>query len=75
MARWKDENWNLTAGTKQRDGTNTVPTLTVQCALLMDLRDELKKLNALLCCHNFIEIPHTLKAIKRNTAKKRRIKK
>jgi hypothetical protein len=38
-------------------------------AVLMDIRDELKKLNALLHCQNFTAIPHTLKTIARNTTK------
>jgi hypothetical protein len=45
----------------------------------MDLRDELKlmraelvRLNGLLHCANFVGIPATLRAIRRNTTKKRR---
>lgn len=38
-------------------------------AVLMDLRDELKKLNSLLHCSNFISIPEKLNAIRRNTSK------
>jgi hypothetical protein len=36
---------------------------------LMDLQDELKKLNALLHCHNFTAIPKKLDAISENTRK------
>lgn len=43
----------------------------VHTALLMDIRDELKQLNGLLGCPNFVEIPRTLRAIRRNTAKPR----
>ena len=32
----------------------------VQCILLQEVRDELKKLNALLYCRNFQNIPKTL---------------
>jgi hypothetical protein len=67
MARHKDSNWNFPA------------TLTnenhVTCALLMDLRDELKSLNAVLHCSSFLDIPHKLEVIKRNTTKKPRPKK
>lgn len=42
-------------------------TLAVLCVI----RDELIKLNNLLGCRNFIEIPKTLRSIRRNTAKKR----
>ena len=57
MARYKDANWNLTA-------PNVQTWDQAQVAVLMDLRDELKKLNAVLACPNFQEIPHTLKAIR-----------
>lgn len=46
----------------------------VNLAVLMDLRDELQKLNALLGCRNFTEIPQTLRRISANTAKKRKAK-
>jgi hypothetical protein len=42
--------------------------LHVQVALLMDVRDELQKLNALLHCHNFTGMPETLRQVRRNTA-------
>jgi len=41
----------------------------------MDLRDELKSLNAVLHCSSFLDIPHKLEVIKRNTTKKPRPKK
>lgn len=40
-------------------------------ATLMDIRDELQRLNTLLHCPNFAEIPKSLVSIKRNTAKPR----
>lgn len=43
----------------------------VNAALLMDIRDELKRLNGVLHCPNFLAIPFKLDAIKRNTTKKR----
>lgn len=43
-----------------------------QVAVLMDIRDELKRLNALLHCHNCVAIPQKLDAIVKNTTKKRR---
>lgn len=43
------------------------------CRNVMEqVRDEMKKLNSLLHCQNFIAIPRKLDAIKRNTARKRR---
>ena len=44
----------------------------VQTAVLMDIRDELKKLNQLLGCENFIAIPSILRAVRANTAKPRK---
>jgi hypothetical protein len=41
----------------------------IHAALLMDLRDELKKLNALLGCENFIAVPRILRSIRANTTK------
>ena len=67
MARHKDANWIL-----DNPPSNNHQVLQ---ALLMDLRDELKKLNALLHCSNFVSIPQKLDAIRRNTTKKRRVKK
>lgn len=46
----------------------------VQVELLMDIREELQSLNAVLHCHNFLDIPHKLERIKRNTSKKRKPK-
>lgn len=63
-------NWNL-----QTNGNGTTPVDAAQLAVLMDLRDELQKLNRLLHCRNFIEIPLILRAIRRNTIKRKRGKK
>lgn len=46
----------------------------VQLALLNDIREELKRLNAVLHCPNFIEIPSILRTIRKNTTKKRKPK-
>lgn len=43
-------------------------------AALMSIRDELRTLNQTLACPNFLGMPHTLKAIQRNTTKRRRKK-
>lgn len=71
MARHKDFDWNLPDGTLQADGCRTYNYDIIQIALLMDLRDELKKLNVLLHCPNFIAIPWKLDQIRLNTAKHR----
>lgn len=66
MPRYKDANWNL---------TEPVPTWEqAQTACLMDIRDELKAIEAslrVLRCGNFIAIPGKLDAIRRNTTKRK----
>lgn len=49
----------------------------VQLVVLMDIRHELQRLNSLLHCHNFQQIPRTLTAIRRKlpTPKKRKVRK
>lgn len=44
----------------------------INAQLLMDIRDELKRLNSVLYCRNFLDIPHKLEAIRRNTTKRRK---
>lgn len=44
----------------------------VRVELLMDIRDELQKLNAVLNCRNFLAIPSKLDKIERNTCKPKR---
>lgn len=65
--RKKDVNWTVA------DEEGAVPSWErVSVAVLMDIRDELKELNRLLRCQNFLRIPHHLAAIRRNTTKKKR---
>ena len=42
----------------------------VRVAVLMDIRQELRKLNQLLACDNFSSIPESLRAIAKNTKRK-----
>ena len=42
----------------------------VRVAVLMDIRQELRKLNQLLACDNFSSIPRSLRAITENTKRK-----
>jgi len=69
MARHKNLDWNLLELQKQSDGSFVCNVETIHAALLMDIRDELKRLNALLHCGNFIDIPHKLERIAYNTVK------
>lgn len=64
--RHKDANWTIEG--------EALTYEQAQLAVLMDLRDELKKLNALLHCGNFVAIPGVLREIRENTKprKKRR---
>ena len=63
MARHKDGNWGL---------PETLPDWElVPVALLMDIRDELKALNAHLRCHNFVQIPTILRGIRRKLPTRR----
>lgn len=66
MARHKDGRWSLPE--------TGIGWEHVNVAVLMDIRDELQRLNSLLYCHNFTGIPETLRGIKRNTMKPRRRK-
>ncbi len=65
--RLKNLQWTVTA---RPDGYYSHDS--VHTAILQDIRDELQKLNALLHCHNFTGIPHSLTQIVKNTKKKRK---
>lgn len=68
MARNKDYNWNLP---EPLHGEGH-PWVSIHAAILMDIRDELKRLNSTIHCHNFLAIPHKLDRIVFNTRKKKR---
>lgn len=71
MARHKDGDWKLPEGRLET-------WEQVNSAILMDIRDELKQLNAVFACHNAQRIPFVLDQIQKNTrkpAKKKRKKK
>lgn len=58
------------------DENGNIPTWErVGVAVMMDIRDELKQLNALLSCPNFVSIPRKLEAIRKNTTRPRGKKK
>lgn len=67
--RFKDQEWFVTSPDgKLYEQTNQAQHL----AVLMDIRDEMQKLNAILHCPNFVQIPSILRQIDRNTKKKRK---
>jgi len=71
--RHKDCLWRLMDnGEPKADGSRSYQNTTIQLALLMDIRDELKRLNSLLHCTNFLGIPNQLRRIRLNTNKKKR---
>lgn len=68
--RRKDQDWNLPDGALSYDGAAV--------ALLMDIRDELRAVKQkleILNCPNFVDIPRKLDRIRRNTTKKKRVRK
>ena len=71
MTRHKDADWNLP---DSKQPGNTVSFDTINAALLLNIRDELKRLNDLLYCVNFVGIPHTLKRIDKRLAKSHPLK-
>lgn len=44
-----------------------------QLAALYDIRDELKRMNSILYCPNFLAIPQLLRDINKNTKKRKKI--
>ena len=50
----------------------TVLCTRIGIAVLMDIRRELRALNAILGCPNFTGIPHELRIIRKNTTKRKR---
>jgi len=69
--RHKDSNWIIS---DYKDSSEVGSWQQVQCAILMDIRDELKRLNGLLHCDNFQAIPRHLRQIRLNTNHKKRVR-
>lgn len=69
--QFKDYEWTAVSP----DGKHYVSVNYSQIlSVLMDVRDELKRLNNVIQCHNFIAVPSKLDAIVRNTRKRKRPK-
>lgn len=62
--RHKNSDWSLPEKVASWDQAGV--------AVLMDIRDELKQLNSIISCPNFIDIPRKLDAIRKNTTKPKR---
>lgn len=69
--RKKNANWNVVTDEGVCFERYDYSTL----AVLMDIRDELQALNAVLHCHNFLRIPSVLDQVVRNTKKPARKRK
>jgi hypothetical protein len=69
MPRFKDVNWDL-PGDGQNNRVNTWEQAGI--AVMMDVRDELKQLNRLLNCRNFLQIPWELYEIRKAVQRKKR---
>jgi hypothetical protein len=54
-----------------RNDDGTYPQGDARLAVLMDIREELHKLNTLLNCKNFVAIPEKLDRIARNIQRKK----
>jgi hypothetical protein len=68
--RCKDIGWGVS-----KSATGSYSYDAASLAVLMDLRDELKAIRAILECHNTQAIPRILRRISANTAKPRKAKK
>lgn len=71
MARFANKNWNV-GGTEDAMGKPiSWPDTThgQQMAVLMDIRDELRKLNTIFGCHNFTGLPKIVKQIRAHTSR------
>ncbi len=63
MARLKDKNWNC--GEENPDGSCASKDVDhAQLATLMDIRDELKELNRLFRCENFLSMPRNVNKLR-----------
>jgi hypothetical protein len=62
-------NWNPNL---HQNDDGTAPTDTLMLAMLCAIRDELRRLNNVLQCPNFIGVPAKLDRIERNTRRKRK---
>lgn len=67
MRKTKDWEWGISPSDRGTYGYEQA-----QLSVLMDIRDELKRLNGVLQCPNFVAVPAKLDQIIRNTKKKRR---
>jgi hypothetical protein len=65
MPREKDTNWSI-----DRSSNGNYDMTSAHLAVLMDIRDELKSINSVLHCRNFLDLPFAIRKIDRRLAKK-----
>jgi hypothetical protein len=65
MARHKNVDWNLT-------GPNPATWQEVEIAVLEDIRDELQRINGVLNCSNFLDLPRQVRLIQLNTKRRKK---
>lgn len=66
---YKDAAWSV----NQIPGRpSSISTADATLSVLMDIRDELKLLNGIIRCPNFLGMPITLRTIEKNTKKRRK---
>ena len=68
MARHADKDWNLPIDNGR---LNQHEWVSIHAAILMDLRDELRRIRRVLECRNFQRIPAALNGIRANTERKK----
>ncbi len=73
--RRKDANWDIYGDAQWEGVWKDSYYQAMQLSVLMDLRDELKRLNTLLHCGNFVRIPFVLDGIAKNTKRPKRKRK
>lgn len=67
-----DLNISLPSAERLASGATQMSTEDWHSVILVKILRELQTLNRLLHCHNFTNIPHTLKAIERQTKRRKR---
>ena len=65
--RWAGTNWQLD---ESDDGKGVINSAEASLSVLMDLRDELQRLNGVFACSNFQAIPEILRQIRGHVERK-----
>ena len=66
--KYRNSDWTLNEGT---DGKSVINATEASLSVLMDIRDELKSLNRVIGCRNFMNIPATLRSIQKSVSKRK----